>query len=245
MEALAVKLVDAQLARLPHELPMLRRGLDDEGMLWRVAATVVVDGHVRQVCLGFAYPRDEVSRIGITDTTNTVVPLGTIVKSKVELLERPGLSIMFLLSYVRFLEDKLLRMHAVCVEHRLEKPCLYEDTYHRVFQGSSPDMPGGMVLSLCAATVASEAFFTLQAYGGPNNMPDLFGAAEEVFLALDRMQVPVYPGGKELVEDLGRLWQLEQPWSAEDYDMQRNACTFVLALMRTVECFDSSRALEA
>lgn len=240
-----MELVDAQRASAPQELPVLRRGVDDEGMLWRVAATVVVDGHVRQVCLGFQYPHDEVARIGITNATNTVVPLGTIGKSKVELLERPGLNIRFLLSYVRFLEDKLLRMHDVCMKYRLEKPCLYEDTYRRVFQGSSPNMPAEMAVSLCAATVASEAFFILQAYGGPGHMRDLFSAAEEVFLALDSMRIPVYKGGKELVEDLGRLLQLKEPWLEEDYDAQRYACAYVLALMRVVEIHNSQRALEA
>jgi len=240
-----VELVDAQRASLPPDLSVLRRGIGDDGILWRVAATVVVNGHVRRVCLGFPYPRDEVVRIGITDTTNTVVPLGAIGKSKVELLERPGLSIKFLLSYVRFLEDKLLRMHAVCMKYRLEKPCLYEDTYRRVFHGQSPDMPGEMVVSLCAATVASEAFFILKAYGGPDSMRDLFSAAEEVFLTLDSMQIPVYAGGKELVEDLGRLLKLKQPWSEEDYDAQRHACAHVLALMRVIEIHNSQFALEA
>jgi len=238
-----VDFVDKQLASRPEELPRLSRILDD-GVVWHVAATVLLDGYEHKICLGFAHPTANVVRIGITgNDRQTVFPLCKADISQLRLIARaqtpgkqPGISLAFMLSYAKFLEEKLLRMHRVCVRYGLKEMCFYEQTYQRVFGGETPSMAPQLVLSICAATIASEAFFMTHAFGGPDNMTELLVATSETFHTLDGLTGELSEGARQFVFDLETLDRLRvSDWSSERYEHQRHITVYVLALLRMAE----------
>lgn len=236
--------VDRQFASRPEELTRVAGGLIG-GFLWRRVALVRLNGAMRGVCLGFEHPGDRVVRIGISDANSRkMLPLSSVGTSDLELVsrakapgKRPGISLVFLLSYTKYLEELLVRMHHECGQHKHGEACFYEETFHRLFpdgldEGISPEK----ALTFCAATVASEGFFSSRAYGGPDNIDELFSAVSAAFRTLDDFGGTIADGAFEFMADLDEIAQLWLgDWQPEHLERQQKITAFALALIRMAE----------
>ena len=241
-----MEFISPLLANKPSDLPRLDRVTRD-GIVWRIAARVLVNGREHMVCLGFT-PEDLLMSISIApqDGSGTVAPFSSYNASDMLLISRttaegklPGISIRFLLDYAEYLEGVLADGRAKCET----KDCIHPELFQSVDGDTIAVMPQQMRTLVCATTWAAREFFASLAFGGSNSMSELADALEwaaSVMRALWGESPGTMDGFAADVREL-QLMKIDD-WRPAHYDRQRYITGYVLTFVRMVEILRRFRA---
>jgi len=209
----------------------------DDGLEWRLAATVHLNGAYRDVCVAFSPNAGRLSLIGVLNKSRTeVVPLANFSRERIKfdswLIGKQGISLFLLGQHMRYMERMLVRNFREAKHGSSPDETLLKHLRDDVFDGQEP--PEGMsdvhVLFYCAATMTARAFFATRLYGGQANMDELVGAYD---IVNGELAEEPSDQAETFLNDLKWLDELPvSKWDEQALQIQLHITIVLLTLMR-------------